>query len=118
MADDEVIVKPETGFTSDVENKAPEEENSLPVFSEVKIDNIQSPEGVLSSPEYGKRRRVQHDYRRLSSSGYMEDMYNDYRQRYSSTSDPELSPSPSRQKHRPSSRGDEPGNSFYQLIFQ
>ncbi|XP_072038776.1 uncharacterized protein [Amphiura filiformis] len=51
-----------------------------------------------TSPETpGKRRRVQHDYRRLSSSGYLEEEYGDYRQRYnSSTSDSDLSPSPVR----------------------
>ena len=53
---------------------------------------------VPTSPETpGKRRRVQHDYRRLSSSGYLEEEYGDYRQRYnSSTSDSDLSPSPVR----------------------
>ena len=93
----------ETGFVSDVENKAPEE---APVFTDVKTEITQSVDPVVS-PECGKRRRAQHDYRRLSSSGYMEDTYCDYRQRYSSTSDPELSPSPNRQKHRSSSRGEE-----------
>lgn len=65
---------------------------------------------VPTSPETpGKRRRVQHDYRRLSSSGYMEEEYGDYRQRYnSSTSDSDLSPSPVRPRIRSisGSRGD------------
>ncbi|XP_071960433.1 lysine-specific demethylase RSBN1L-like [Antedon mediterranea] len=50
--------------------------------------------------ETGKRRRVQHNYRRLSSSGYTEDMYTDYKQRYSSTSESDISPPPSAAKIR------------------
>ncbi len=46
------------------------------------------------SPDYpGKRRRVQHDYRRLSSSGYVDD-YVTREKRFSSTSDSEVSMSP------------------------
>lgn len=63
-----------------------------------------------TSPETpGKRKRVQHDYRRLSSSGYLEEEYGDYRQRYnSSTSDSDLSPSPVNRRIRSmsGSRGD------------
>ncbi|XP_072176222.1 lysine-specific demethylase RSBN1L-like [Diadema setosum] len=100
----------ETGFVSDVENKAPCEDISsgTPVFVDVKSENQPNDQTVINT-ESGKRRRVQHDYRRLSSSGYTEDIY-PYRQRYSSTSDPELSPSPSRHSQRnsrSSSRGEE-----------
>ena len=42
------------------------------------------------SPETGKRRRIQHDYRRLSSSGYLDDYTGSGRERrFSSTSDSE-----------------------------
>ena len=51
-----------------------------------------------SSPEVGKRRRIQHDYRRLSSAGYLDDYEARRERRFSSESDPSQSPSPSKQK--------------------
>ena len=50
------------------------------------------------SPDTGKRRRIQHDYRRLSNSGYLDD-YVAKERRYSST-DSEMSPSTSPVKPR------------------
>jgi len=53
------------------------------------------------SPDTGKRRRIQHDYRRLSNSGYLDD-YVGRERRFSSTSDSSeisVSPSPPKQKH-------------------
>ncbi|XP_069141519.1 lysine-specific demethylase 9-like isoform X2 [Argopecten irradians] len=53
------------------------------------------------SPDTGKRRRIQHDYRRLSNSGYLDDYVGSER-RFSSTSDSsELSGSPSPPKQKP-----------------
>mgnify|MGYP000697627372 FL=1 len=40
----------------------------------------------LDNQEIGKRKRIQHDYRRLSSSGYLDD-YETNRERFSSDSD-------------------------------
>ena len=51
-----------------------------------------------SSPEVGKRRRIQHDYRRLSSSGYLDDYEARRERRFSSESDPSQSPSPNKPK--------------------
>lgn len=49
--------------------------------------------------EIGKRRRVQHDYRRLSSSGYLDDYETNRERRFSSDSDaPSNSPSPNKSK--------------------
>ncbi|WAR26119.1 RSBNL-like protein [Mya arenaria] len=49
--------------------------------------------------EIGKRRRVQHDYRRLSSSGYLDDYETSRERRFSSDSDAtSTSPSPNKQK--------------------
>ncbi|XP_033118201.1 lysine-specific demethylase RSBN1L-like [Anneissia japonica] len=61
--------------------------------------------------ETGKRRRAHHNYRRLSSSGYTENVYSDYKQRYSSTSESDISPPPSTAKVRrqsPANRSEEP----------
>ncbi|OWF42791.1 Round spermatid basic protein 1 [Mizuhopecten yessoensis] len=53
------------------------------------------------SPDTGKRRRIQHDYRRLSNSGYLDDYVSSER-RFSSTSDSsEISGSPSPPKQKP-----------------
>ncbi|XP_033744475.1 lysine-specific demethylase 9-like [Pecten maximus] len=53
------------------------------------------------SPDTGKRRRIQHDYRRLSNSGYLDDYVGSER-RFSSTSDSsEISGSPSPPKQKP-----------------
>ena len=51
-----------------------------------------------SSPEVSKRRRIQHDYRRLSSAGYLDDYETRNQRRFSSESDPSLSPSPVKTK--------------------
>lgn len=56
-----------------------------------------SPE-PCSSPEVGKRRRIQHDYRRLSSAGYLDDYETRRERRFSSESDPSQSPSPTKSK--------------------
>lgn len=51
------------------------------------------------SPEIGKRRRIQHDYRRLSSSGYLDDYETSRERRFSSDSDATSnSPSPNKLK--------------------
>ncbi|GAB1609887.1 uncharacterized protein LOC106867373 isoform X1 [Argonauta hians] len=50
------------------------------------------------SPESGKRKRIQHDYRRLSSSGYMDDYASGKERRFSSTSDSDVSSSPASPK--------------------
>lgn len=48
------------------------------------------------SPDTGKRRRIQHDYRRLSNSGYLDDYVSGRERRFSSASDnSDLSMSPS-----------------------
>jgi hypothetical protein len=44
------------------------------------------------SPESGKRRRVQHDYRRLSSAGYVDDYEKSKDKRFSLSSDSDTSP--------------------------
>lgn len=90
-------------------------ENTAPVFSMKSEELLESSEDTSlqtdsnpTSPDGRKRRRTNHDYRRLSSSGYMEKGYEDYRQRYSSESS-DLSPSPIRQRSKSStsSKGDE-----------
>ena len=55
-----------------------------------------------SSPEVSKRRRIQHDYRRLSSAGYLDDYETRNQRRFSSESDPSLSPSPVKTSLSPS----------------
>ncbi|KAL4226118.1 round spermatid basic protein [Mactra antiquata] len=58
--------------------------------------NLQDPN---DSPEIGKRRRIQHDYRRLSSSGYLDDYETSRERRFSSDSDATSnSPSPNKLK--------------------
>lgn len=47
---------------------------------------------ACQSPESGKRRRVQHDYRRLSSSGYGDDYEKGKDSRFSLSSDSDTSP--------------------------
>lgn len=44
------------------------------------------------SPESGKRRRIQHDYRRLSSAGYVDDYEKGKDSRFSLTNDSDTSP--------------------------
>lgn len=51
-----------------------------------------------SSPEVSKRRRIQHDYRRLSSAGYLDDYETRRERRFSSESDHNQSPSPTKPK--------------------
>ena len=57
---------------------------------------IENKMDLCISPDPGKRRRIQHDYRRLSSSGYVDDYTG--RERFSSTSESELSPTPPKVK--------------------
>jgi hypothetical protein len=54
------------------------------------------------SPDTGKRKRIQHDYRRLSNSGYLDD-YVCREGRFSATSDSDIgiSPSPPKTKVKP-----------------
>lgn len=54
---------------------------------------------AVTNADCAKRRRIQHDYRRLSSSGYIVD--DSKERRYSSTSDSEQSLSPSSPKGKP-----------------
>ncbi|KAK3578774.1 hypothetical protein CHS0354_035681 [Potamilus streckersoni] len=63
-----------------------------------------------SSPEIGKRRRVQHDYRRLSSSGYLDDYESSKERRFSSESETTNSPSPSKLKPGLSTSPNQRGN--------
>lgn len=56
-----------------------------------------------ASPESGKRKRIQHDYRRLSSSGYMDDYVSGKERRFSSTSDSDVSSSPASPKPKTNS---------------
>ncbi|KAH3881396.1 uncharacterized protein LOC127880228 [Dreissena polymorpha] len=57
--------------------------------------NVENPD----NPEIGKRRRIQHDYRRLSSSGYLDDYETGRERRFSSDSDAtSASPSPNKAK--------------------
>ena len=60
--------------------------------------------------EIGKRRRIQHDYRRLSSSGYLDDYETSRERRFSSDSDvTSNSPSPNKLKvTTPPANGKEP----------
>ena len=56
------------------------------------------------SPDYpGKRKRVQHDYRRLSNSGYV--VEDSVTRRFSSTSDSEVSTSPTPPKMKSTGEG-------------
>ena len=58
-------------------------------------------DAVAPQESVGKRRRVQHDYRRLSSSGYVDDDYFGRERRFSSTSEsdaPGLSPTQPKSK--------------------
>ncbi|XP_077988888.1 lysine-specific demethylase 9-like [Glandiceps talaboti] len=78
-------------------NNAVEPQIPADVFqpSEVSNDNLSL------SPDTGKRKRIQHDYKRLSSSGYLDEVYADRRRRFSSTaSESELSPTPPKSKAR------------------
>jgi hypothetical protein len=64
----------------------------------------------IESAEMGKRRRIQHDYRRLSSSGYLDDYETSRERRFSSDSDvASNSPSPNKLKvTTPPANGKEP----------
>ena len=56
---------------------------------------------ACQSPETGKRKRIQHDYRRLSNSGYLDDYVSSRERRFSSASDNSdvnMSPSPPKNK--------------------
>ncbi|XP_071810046.1 lysine-specific demethylase RSBN1L-like [Asterias amurensis] len=89
------LVADDSQTTHVVDDKNDSENNIFAKFQN-EVSTVQDPTVELSptSPEIGKRRRVQHDYRRLSSSGYLEEVYSDYRQRYSSTSESEVSTTP------------------------
>ena len=66
-----------------------------------KLSPLQAIPGLTdpcSSPEFGKRRRIQHDYRRLSSSGYLDDYETSRERRFSNESDNTSSPSPTKSK--------------------
>ncbi|XP_070559135.1 lysine-specific demethylase RSBN1L-like [Ptychodera flava] len=75
----------------------PELQGPGEVFQSCELSN----ENLSFSPDTGKRKRIQHDYKRLSSSGYLDEVYADRRRRFSSTaSESELSPSPPKSKSR------------------
>ncbi|XP_062575093.1 uncharacterized protein LOC134237026 isoform X2 [Saccostrea cucullata] len=63
------------------------------------------------SPDTGKRKRIQHDYRRLSNSGYLDD-YVCREGRFSATSDSDvgISPSPPKVKVKPVVNGTPTGS--------
>ena len=89
------LVADDSQTTHVVDDKNDSENNIFAKFqNEVSTAQDSTVELSPTSPEIGKRRRVQHDYRRLSSSGYLEEVYSDYRQRYSSTSESEVSTTP------------------------
>lgn len=98
-------------YISDSENKAPDTSMKSEECFESSEDASQTSDSNPTSPDQRKRRRTNHDYRRLSSSGYMEEVYGDYKQRYSSESS-DLSPSPVRQRSRSSSKCDEKDTSI------
>ncbi|XP_071816794.1 uncharacterized protein [Apostichopus japonicus] len=93
-------------YLSDSENKAPEilmkSEEGVESSEDASLNSDSNP----TSPDQRKRRRTNHDYRRLSSSGYTEEVYGDYKQRYSSESS-DLSLSPVRQRSKSLSKSDE-----------
>lgn len=89
------------------EDKNKQSDTSVTVSSDVKrpkithIPSTHIPDPCVS-PDTGKRRRIQHDYRRLSNSGYLVDYVGSER-RFSSTSDSSeisSSPSPPKQKQQ------------------
>ena len=67
--------------------------SKTPKLSPIQVQNERKPDPCISPETGGKRRRVQHDYRRLSSSGYVDD-YIGRERRFSSTSESEMSLSP------------------------
>ena len=69
-------------------------------LSPLQIPTDRKTDACISPETGGKRRRVQHDYRRLSSSGYVDD-YIGRERRFSSTSESELSLSPTPPKSKP-----------------
>ena len=62
-----------------------------PKLAPIKLSIEPKPDPCISPDYPGKRKRIQHDYRRLSNSGYVEDSVT---KRFSSTSDSEVSTSP------------------------
>ena len=70
---------------------------------------------ACQSPESGKRRRVQHDYRRLSSSGYVDDYEKGKDSRFSLSSDSDTSPLASKPRSNNSSPKTKPPNPFIGL---
>ena len=78
--------------------------NKNPKLTPIKIP-VESKADACISPDYpSKRKRVQHDYRRLSNSGYVED-YATREKRFSSTSDSEVSTSPTPPKMKGKGEG-------------
>ena len=101
--------------TAHIKSKKPEHSKNLPGLQHAHTSEsyVESPEkkglnltaspltnspDPCSSPEVSKRRRIQHDYRRLSSAGYLDDYETRNQRRFSSESDPSLSPSPVKSK--------------------
>ncbi|XP_076447356.1 uncharacterized protein LOC143284530 [Babylonia areolata] len=70
---------------------------------------------ACQSPESGKRRRVQHDYRRLSSSGYVDDYEKGKDSRFSLSSDGDTSPITPKPKSNNSSPKTKSPNPFVGL---
>ena len=79
--------------TGETQLESPEKKRLKPSSSPV----TNSPD-PSSSPEVSKRRRIQHDYRRLSSAGYLDDYETRRERRFSSESDHNQSPSPTKSK--------------------
>lgn len=82
-----------------------DENKSIPLdCKKTKLSPIHMPgdrktDPCISPENGGKRKRVQHDYRRLSSSGYVDDYIG--RERFSGTSESDLSLSPTPPKTKP-----------------
>lgn len=88
--DDENKHSPETASSPPVEAKRPK----------LTISPTSSVQDLCPSPETGKRKRIHHDYRRLSNSGYLDDYVRTER-RFSSTGESDASVSPSPPKVKP-----------------
>ncbi|CAH1783661.1 unnamed protein product [Owenia fusiformis] len=88
------IQKTETMDVSGSDDKI----SALKIPASQRTDPCISPDNV--TPER-KRRRIQHDYRRLSSSGYLDDYTTTVKEKRYSTSESELSLSPTPPKVKP-----------------
>ncbi|KAL3852148.1 hypothetical protein ACJMK2_015826 [Sinanodonta woodiana] len=103
---------PVTKTKSHVRHATTDSKHDGPEAKRLKLSVTPSPTlpDPCSSPEIGKRRRVQHDYRRLSSSGYLDDYESSKERRFSSESETTNSPSPSKLKPGLSTSPNQKGN--------